>query len=58
MTLDEIKIIMQNRLITLSEARKAAVSAGDLEKVVQIDGDLTTTVTSLEKLSQIISNEG
>lgn len=57
MTLDEIKVIMQNRLITLSEARRSAVNAGDLERVVQIDGDLATTASSLEILMQVTSSE-
>lgn len=57
MTLDEIKVIMQNRLITLSEARRAAANAGDLERVIQIDGDLTTTASSLEILTQVTSSE-
>lgn len=50
MTIDEVLVILQNRLITLTEARKAAVNVGDLERVVQIDGDLLTTVTSIEKI--------
>lgn len=50
MTIDEVLIILQNRLITLSEARKAAVNVGDLERVVQIDGDLLSTVTTIEKI--------
>lgn len=50
MTIDEVLVILQNRLITLTEARKSAVAAGDLERVVQIDGDLLSTVTSIEKI--------
>lgn len=54
MTLNEVLVIMNNRLVTLNEARKAAVAAGDLEKVVQIDGDLITTVSSIEQLKNTI----
>ena len=58
MTLNEVLVIMNNRIITLNEARKAAVAAGDLEKVIQIDGDLMTTLTTIEKLKETISLAG
>jgi len=54
MTITELLTIMQNRLLTLNEARKAAVTAGDLERVVQIDGDLVTTYTTVEKLQKAV----
>lgn len=55
MRIEDILIILQNRLITLTEARKSAVAAGDLERVVQIDGDLLTTVSTIETMKQTIS---
>jgi hypothetical protein len=55
MKIEDILIILQNRLITLTEARKSAVSAGDLERVVQIDGDLMSTVSTIETMKQTIS---
>ena len=54
MTITELLTIMQNRLLTLNEARKSAVLAGDLERVVQIDGDLVTTYTTVEKLQKAV----
>lgn len=54
MTLHEILLIMQNRIISLNEARKAAVVAGDLERVTQIDTDLLTTWSSIEKIKGAI----
>jgi len=54
MTITELLTIMQNRLLTLNEARKAAVLSGDLERVVQIDGDLVTTYTTVEKLHKAV----
>lgn len=54
MKIEEILIILQNRLITLTEARKSAAAAGDLERVVQIDGDLLTTVSTIETMKQAI----
>lgn len=54
MTITELIVIMQNRLLTLNEARKSAVLAGDLERVVQIDGDLATTCTTVEKLQKAV----
>jgi hypothetical protein len=55
MTLDEVLVIMNNRVITLGEARKAAVASGDLEKVIQIDGDLVTTFTTIDRLKNTIN---
>jgi hypothetical protein len=54
MTLHEVLVIMNNRVITLGEARKAAVAAGDLEKVIQIDGDLMSTFTTIDQLKNSI----
>lgn len=58
MTLNEVLVIMNNRLVTLNEARKAAVAAGDLDRVNQVDGDLMTTLSSIEKLKETISLTG
>ena len=58
MTLQEVLVIMNNRIITLNEARKAASAAGDLEKVIQIDGDLMTTLSTIEQLKSTIQLTG
>jgi predicted RNA-binding protein associated with RNAse of E/G family len=55
MKLDELLVVMQNRLLTLEAARKAAVIAGDIERVIQLDGDLFTTTTSIEQLKRTIA---
>jgi len=55
MQLNEILIILQNRLASLNEARKSAVAIGDLANVAKIDNDLMTTVTSIEELKKLIS---
>lgn len=52
MTVDEILIIMQNRLITLQETRKLAVASGNLEQIVSIDKDLSTTQLTIQQLSE------
>lgn len=57
MTLNDILTIMQNRLISLIEARKFAVNAGDLDKVNQIDADLFTTMTSIEQIKQTLEKQ-
>lgn len=49
MALDELLTIMQNRLLALNEARKASFNAGDLERIIQIDHDITTTQTSIDQ---------
>ncbi len=54
MTVNELLVIMQNRLLALTEARKSSVSAGDLDRIVQIDNDLVTTLTSITQLKKAI----
>jgi hypothetical protein len=55
MTLNEILVILQNRMVALTEARKGAVASGDLESVVRIDGDILTTLTSIERIATTIN---
>ena len=57
MTLQELITIMQNRLITLTEAKKAAVQAGDVQRVSQIDDDLTTTLITIEQLQKSLNSK-
>jgi hypothetical protein len=52
MTVQELLVIMQNRLLTLNEARKSAINLGDLEQVNRIDGDLITTYATVEKIQK------
>jgi|688.fasta_scaffold636794_2 hypothetical protein len=54
MKLQELITIMQNRLITLNEARKSASAAGDLERVTQIDNDLLTTSISIDQIKRML----
>lgn len=54
MTIQEVLVIMQNRIIHLNEARKAAVNMGDLDGVVKIDTDLVTTQGSIEKIKLLL----
>lgn len=58
MTLNEVLVIMQNRIVTLNEARKAAATAGDLDRVNQVDGDLLTTLSTIERLKETINLTG
>lgn len=50
MKLDELLHIMENRVLTLTEARRLAVSSGDIANVEKIDGDLHTTITTVNQL--------
>jgi hypothetical protein len=50
MKLDELLHIMENRVLTLTEARRLAVSSGDIVNVEKIDGDLHTTLTTVNQL--------
>jgi hypothetical protein len=50
MKLDELLHIMENRVLTLTEARRLAVNSGDITNVEKIDGDLSTTLTTINQL--------
>jgi hypothetical protein len=50
MTLNEVLIILQNRLINLQETRKLTVASGNLEQVNSIDIDIETTTLSIEQI--------
>jgi hypothetical protein len=50
MKLDELLHIMENRVLTLTEARRIAISSGDITNVEKIDGDLTSTLTTITQL--------
>jgi len=54
MKLDYLLTIMQNRILTLTEARKAAVTSGDIERVAQLDADLLTTEDTVEKIKTLL----
>ena len=55
MKLQDILVIMQNRMLSLNEARKAAVISGNLEQVMLIDADINTTENSIQQLKTAIS---
>ena len=52
MTIDEIIVILQNRLVNLEETRKQAVASGLLDQVNALDADIISTKNSLQALQQ------
>lgn len=56
MKIEEILTILQNRLLSLNEARKVAINTGDMERLVQIEGDILTTYLSIDQIKKPISN--
>lgn len=55
MSLDEIKIILENRLRNLQETRVLAVVSGSLVQIASIDDDITSTQTSLNQINDILN---
>lgn len=53
MTLDEILVILENRKTALLEAKRVAVSSGDIERVVLLNNDLDSTINSIDSIRQI-----
>lgn len=45
--------VLENRLQTLNNIRSAALQAGDLEKVVQIEGEISETELTLSELRNL-----
>lgn len=54
MRLQDILVIMQNRILTLNEARKAAVNSGNIEQIAIIDSDLLSTQNTIKSLEDTI----
>lgn len=55
MSLDEIKIILENRLRNLQETRVLAMVSGSLLQIASIDDDITSTQTSLNQINDILN---
>lgn len=55
MKLEEILVIMQNKVAILTEARKSAVATGDIQKVLQIDEELLNTSISVIKIQDVLN---
>jgi hypothetical protein len=55
MKLEEIIRIMQNKVDALSNTRNLAYNAGDLEKMINLDQEISITQDSIEKIRQAMS---
>ena len=55
MTLQEIIFIMDNRLINLTETRKAAVSSGLIDQITLLDADILTTTGTIQQLNAALT---
>ena len=55
MTLEEIIRIMQNKVDALCHTRNLAYNAGDLEKMINLDLQISTTQDSIEKIRRAMS---
>ena len=55
MTLQEIIFIMDNRLINLTETRKAAVSSGLIDQITLLDSDILTTTGTIQQLNAALT---
>ena len=59
MQIQEVIVLLQNKLNGLVLARQAAVNAGNMGQVIAIDADSLTTQTTLDQLlfAQQVSQE-
>jgi hypothetical protein len=53
MTLDDLKLILANRLSTLGQQRGHAVTIGNLERVNELDAEITDTEITLAQLDSL-----
>ena len=54
MSIQELLMIMENRLINLVETRKQAVASGLIDQVTLLDADISTTNNSIALLKAAI----
>jgi len=54
MSIEEILVILQNRIAVLNEARKHAVNSGNLDQVISVDADLLSTQTSIDQIKTTV----
>jgi hypothetical protein len=50
MKLEEVMVIMQNRMISLNDIRNGAACSGDIDIINKIDADLMSTQTTIDQL--------
>jgi hypothetical protein len=53
MTLDDLKLILANRLSTLGQQRSHAVIIGDLGRVNELDAEITDTELTVAQLDTL-----
>jgi hypothetical protein len=53
MTLDNLKLILVNRINTLDQQRAHAVTIGDLGRVNELDAEITDTELTLGQLNTL-----
>jgi hypothetical protein len=56
MHLQQIYVLLNNRLASLLEARNVAVVTGELDRLTQIDSDIMSTQSSLAQLKKSIDS--
>lgn len=57
MTLDEILTILGHRVTALRNERVLAVSAGQLQQVVQVDADLAETESTMQSIQALLAGQ-
>jgi hypothetical protein len=53
MTLDDLKLILANRISTLGQQRSHAVTIGDLARVNELDAEITDTEVTVAQLDTL-----
>jgi hypothetical protein len=56
MHLQQIYVLLNNRLASLLEARNVAVVTGEIDRLTQIDLDILSTQSSLAQLKKSIDS--
>jgi hypothetical protein len=57
MTLDDILTILGHRVTALRNERVLAVSAGQLQQVVQVDADIAETEITMQSIQALLAGQ-
>jgi hypothetical protein len=57
MHLHQIYALLNNRMTSLVEAKKAAIATGEIDRIVQIDSDILSTQSSISQIRKSMESD-
>ena len=56
MTIEQLIQLAENKLSVLNEQKKYHIQMGDVNKIIEMDGEIFKTEITLEKLKTLLNN--